>query len=106
MKSGDVDLFTRLTTHEVMSALDGLTPEQLAQTPAGVPPPGVIPNLVNPYSESYILITVGGVLMVTMFLFVALRLYVKMRVQRKFTGDDCKWLSIHIRALIAVVVSD
>lgn len=73
-----------------MGALDGLTHEQLAQTPAGVPPPGVKPNLVNPYSEGYILITVGGVLMGIMFLFIALRLYVKVRVQRKFTGDDCK----------------
>lgn len=63
-----------------MGALDGLTHEQLTQTPSGVPPPGVKPNLVNPHSEGYILIPVGGVLMGIMLLFIALRLYVKVRV--------------------------
>jgi hypothetical protein len=72
-------------------ALANLTPAQLAQIPAGVPPPGVIPNLTNPHSDGYVLITVGSVLMAIMFLFLAMRFYAKFMILRKFTPDDCEY---------------
>ncbi len=76
------------------AALANLTMAQLAHIPAGVPPPGVIPNLVNPYSEGYILITVGTIMMGIMFVFVAMRLFVRLKIQRKFTPDDCEYLAL------------
>ena len=62
--------------------------EQLAQIPAGVPPPGVIPNLVNPPNAGNYIIIANSVLMVIMIIFVALRFYVVFRIKRKMGADD------------------
>lgn len=70
--------------------LAAMTPEQLAQTPAAMPPPGVQPNFVNPHSSAPVLIWVSSVLMAIMFMFAGLRFYVKNNLRRKFTPDDCK----------------
>jgi len=78
-----------------MDALANFTPEQLAQTPAGVPPPGVVPNLQNPRSDGYVLITVGTTLMAIMFLFLAMRFYAKFLILRKLTADDCEYSPLH-----------
>jgi hypothetical protein len=78
-----------------MDALANFTPEQLAQTPAGVPPPGVVPNLKNPHSDGYVLITVGTTLMAIMFLFLAMRFYAKFLILRKLTPDDCEYSPFH-----------
>ncbi|KAJ4386899.1 hypothetical protein N0V93_009798 [Gnomoniopsis smithogilvyi] len=68
--------------------LAAMTPEQLAQTPAAMPPPGVKPNLVNPTSNAPVLIWTSSILMAVMFLFVAVRFYAKIALRRKLTGDD------------------
>ncbi|KAK7747386.1 hypothetical protein SLS53_001640 [Cytospora paraplurivora] len=65
-----------------------MTPEQLAQTPAATPPPGVQPNFVNPPSGAPVVISVSSVLMVIMFMLAGLRFYVKLALRRKVTPDD------------------
>ena len=70
-------------------ALTNITPAQLASIPAGPPPPGVIPNFVNPPSDGYILIVVGSLLMTVMFLLATLRFYTKIFVVKNTTWDDC-----------------
>jgi hypothetical protein len=70
-------------------ALVSMTPEQLAQTPAGIPPPGVIPNFVNPPSDGPVLIIVGTILMAIMLFLAGIRLYFKALVRRKLSADDC-----------------
>lgn len=67
-----------------------MSPEQLAMTPAGIPPPGVIPNLINPHSNGPILIGVGSVLVALMTVFVAVRGYTKFKIVGKSTPDDCE----------------
>jgi hypothetical protein len=70
-------------------SLEGMTPEQLANTPAAFPPTGVIPNLTNPHTEAKaVIIITGGLLMAIMFAFAGVRYYMKFSVQRKFTADD------------------
>ena len=71
-----------------------LTPEQMAQTPASKPPPGVVPNFVAPPSGAPVLIAVGTVLLAIMVVFACIRFYVKALVRRNVTADDCKWLFI------------
>lgn len=72
----------------------GMTPEQLATTPAAFPPHGVTYNLTNPYTEAKAVITItGGLLMALMFGFAGVRYYVKFFVQRKFTPDDATTFS-------------
>ncbi len=68
-----------------------LTPEQMAQTPASKPPPGVVPNFVDPPSGAPVLIAVGTVLLAIMLVFACIRFYVKAFVRRNVTADDCKW---------------
>ena len=65
-----------------------LSPEQLAQIPAGVPPPGVLPNLANPLNVGNYILIANGVLMAMMLTFVALRFYVVFRIKRKMGADD------------------
>ena len=67
-----------------------LTPEQLAHLPAAQPPPGVVPNLVNPHSDGNVLLIVGSILVAIMLSFAGLRFYVKAFVRREFKADDCK----------------
>ncbi|GJN70186.1 hypothetical protein PLICBS_004239 [Purpureocillium lilacinum] len=65
-----------------------LTPEQMAQTPASKPPPGVVPNFVDPPSGAPVLIAVGTVLLAIMLVFACIRFYVKAFVRRNVTADD------------------
>lgn len=53
------------------------------------PPPGVIPNLINPASRAYQLYTVSAVFLALMIVFVAIRLYAKLVLQKTRTWDDC-----------------
>lgn len=69
--------------------LPPLTPEQMAATPAGMPPPGVIPNLVNPDTRGPVLIIVGTIFMALMLVFATLRYYTKFFTVRKTSWDDC-----------------
>lgn len=73
-----------------------MDPEQLAATPAGKPPPGVIPNHNNPHSNGPTLIAVGSVLVALMLMCVAVRGYTKFKIVRKFTPDDCKYKKVFI----------
>ncbi|KAF2274905.1 uncharacterized protein EI97DRAFT_93477 [Westerdykella ornata] len=70
------------------AAFANMTREQLAQIPAAVPPPGVVPNFVDPPSDGYVLIAVGAALMAVMFLFAGIRFFVKLRIQHKVSADD------------------
>lgn len=60
----------------------------LAHTPAQAPPPGSIPNFVNPESQGYILIIVIAISFSLMFPVVALRVYSRNWVNRSFGWDD------------------
>ena len=59
-------------------------------TPAGMPPPGVIPNLVNPDTHNPVLIIVGTTFMALMIVFVTLRYYTKFFIVPKTLWDNCK----------------
>lgn len=59
-------------------------------TPAGVPPRGVVPNLVNPPTQAPVL-TIGiYVLLPLMMPFFITRLYTRIRLTRNVGIDDCK----------------
>ena len=58
--------------------------------PGMLPPPGVIPNFDNPYSQGHIYTTVATTIMVAMYILVTCRLYTKHFIVRKLNWDDCK----------------
>ncbi|MCJ1254826.1 hypothetical protein MMC24_002642 [Lignoscripta atroalba] len=60
----------------------------LAGLPAQAPPPGVVPNFIDPYSRGPMLVIVSSILIGLMVLFVAARLYTKLRINRKLKWDD------------------
>lgn len=68
---------------------------QLAM-PAGKPPPGVIPNPINPYSNGPTLIAVGSVLVALMLVCVSVRVYAKFKIVGKLTPDDCKYKELFL----------
>jgi len=58
--------------------------------PAGIPPPGVTPNLINPESVGYRLVIVAAVFPVVTGVFLALRLYTAHFLLKRWHLDDCK----------------
>lgn len=68
--------------------LSNMPPEQLAQMPAGVPPPGVVPNLVEPQNVGYYILIVNSLLMAMMIIFVALCFYVVFTIKKRMGPDD------------------
>ena len=67
---------------------------QLALTPAGVPPPGVVPDFVHPHSNGLTLIIVGSVSVALMMCFVTVRIYSKVMIVGNFSPDDCELLHV------------
>ncbi len=65
-----------------------LTPEQLASTPAGIPPPGVVSNFVDPPTIGYYIIGALAPLMTIMWVLAALKFYTATFVRKKFLADD------------------
>lgn len=65
-------------------------PASLANTPAGKPPPGVIPNHAHPYTDGPTLVAVGGIFTALALLFVSARIYTKVRLVGKWSPDDSK----------------
>lgn len=84
-----------MATADMAGIIASMTPEQLAQTPAAMPPAGVMPNLIDPPSGAPVLITVSTVLFAIMLVFAALRFYVKLAIRHKMAADDCKLLDLH-----------
>ncbi|KAL2793386.1 hypothetical protein BJX66DRAFT_326055 [Aspergillus keveii] len=65
-----------------------MTAEQMANTPAGRPPPGIISRLVNPPSDGYILVVVGSIVMAITLTAAMLRFYAKIAIRKKMRPDD------------------
>lgn len=56
-----------------------------------IPPPlGRQPNFDNPSNVGPPLLGVGALFIAIMLLFVAIRIYVKMKIVRKYSPDDCE----------------
>jgi hypothetical protein len=89
-----------------MSAIDlsKIPPEQLAQIPAGVPPPGITPNLVNPHNAGDYILVANTILMAIMTIFVTLRFYVVLRLKKKMGPDDWSVVAAVIGSIYYFVV--
>ena len=72
-----------------------MDPATLAAMPAGKSPPGVLPNLQNPYSLGPVVISVGAVLLAIMVVFVLVRIYTKVKIVGKFSPDDCGYTAMN-----------
>lgn len=70
-------------------ALDPSNPA-LAKYPLASPPPGVIPNFVNPESHAYQLIITVAVCLAFVVIAVSMRLYTKQFITKSMGWDDCK----------------
>ena len=64
--------------------------------PSGPPPPGVVPNFVNPVNSSIVTYVVVSILIPLMLLAVLLRLYSNFCVSRSFAKSDCKFLLLKV----------
>ncbi|KAJ4305905.1 hypothetical protein N0V90_001438 [Kalmusia sp. IMI 367209] len=71
--------------------LSQLTPEMLAQIPAGTSPNGEY-NLINPPTVGYYVLVANSILMLGMLIFAGLRFYVAMKVRGRFAVDD--WVTV------------
>ena len=64
----------------------------LNQIPGLQPPPGVVPNFINPESYQSTIIATLTVCLATATLFTILRLYSKVFVIKSIALEDCKYL--------------
>lgn len=75
-----------------MSAISNPTPEQLQALlngPGLVPPPGVIPNFIDPPNLRHTAIAVQVVTLVLSTFAVAMRIYTKAYIKRQMAAADC-----------------
>lgn len=61
----------------------------VGKLPLAPPPPGVIPNLINPASRVNQIYAVSSAFLALMVIFVAIRFYAKLVLQKTRTWDDC-----------------
>ena len=74
-------------------------PESLLETlPAMKPPPGEVPNFVDPYSKGPILVIASTITLFLGLCFFGIRIYTKLFIVRKAAWDDCKALSLLVRS--------
>lgn len=59
--------------------------------PSAPPPPGVIPNFVNPETNAAMTTIVISILLPLMLAFVLLRVYACFRISHKWAKSDCKY---------------
>lgn len=64
----------------------------LSNVPALAPPPGVVPNFVNPESLAPLCLIVIAFTLPLMVLFLALRLYVRLRISSATGADDSQFI--------------
>ncbi|MCJ1320752.1 hypothetical protein MMC15_006093 [Xylographa vitiligo] len=60
----------------------------LDNIPAGLPPPGIIPNLVNPSQQGPTIVALDGIFVALMLVMVLIRIYVRARVVKIWGWDD------------------
>lgn len=65
-------------------------PLNLNEIPSIPPPPGVIPNFINPEDVSYRVFVAAGICLPLLFLSLGLRIYAKYRILKSRTWDDCE----------------
>ena len=63
----------------------------LADEPSASPPPGVSVNFNTSDTRAPMAIAVTSGFMGLMFIFVSIRVYVKVRIDKKATWDDCEY---------------
>lgn len=61
----------------------------LSETPSGMPPPGQVPNFVNPPSRAGITTVIVSVTLALMIVFVTVRVYADVWVLRKMEKAGC-----------------
>lgn len=75
-----------------LPTLSDLSPEELqylAKTPAGEPPNGILPNLIDPPTNIGPLYAVSSLLLALSIIFACSRVFQKVKITRKVTLDDC-----------------
>jgi hypothetical protein len=60
-------------------------------TPARMPPPGVVSNLIDPVSTGYQQTTCNILCLIFVTLFVSMRIYTRIRLVKCVGWDDCKF---------------
>ena len=66
----------------------------LADEPSAPPPPGVSVNFNTPDTRAPMAIAVTSSFMGIMFIFITIRIYVKVRIDKRATWDDCEYAEI------------
>lgn len=61
-----------------------------SKIPSAAPPPGVIPNFVNPVTNAPMTTIVITILLPLTLLFVSMRVYSNLWVSHKFLKSDCR----------------
>ena len=74
--------------------MESLSARSLDNTPAAPPPPGVIPNLINPQNLSVASNATVITCLVATTIFVWLRVYTKLRIYKSHGYEDCKAKSL------------
>lgn len=79
---------------QAMSSLENVPAAVLAEMPVGTPPPGKVPNFVDPPNSGTNFIIWNGILLWIMLGFFPIRIYSRLRIIRHLYMDDRRYVLI------------
>lgn len=82
------------------------SPSSIQNEPIEPPPPGVVPNLVDPESRAHEIYVATSVCLPLIVLFATMRVYARVAIQKKWTWDDCKILIMPLMTFTNKGLSD
>lgn len=62
----------------------------LGEFPALIPPPGVQPNFVNPFSRGPDVVIASSICLALMLVMVIVRFFTKLYIKHRWGWDDCE----------------
>ena len=65
-------------------------PIDIYDTPAALPPPGVVPNLKHPQTLHAIFLVTGILCLLITMIAVVIRVFTKMYIMQRVRAEDCK----------------
>ena len=71
-------------------SLEKAQEQALVRLPGLATPPGILPNLVNPYNQQYLIVLCTTIILVVTTLLVAIRTYTRRYINKiGLSWDDC-----------------
>ena len=74
--------------------------------PLAPPPPGIVPNLVDPETRAYEIYVAASVCLPLIAIFATMRIYARVIILKRWTWDDCENIVMPLMTVTKRISSD